>query len=415
MDRQIDQTNAGWKKGGKLLKWLLIALAILGAGYYGLRLLAPSADEGKLRFATVETGDIANTINATALVLPAFEEQVNAPVATTIEEVLLFPGSEVAAGELLMKLDRDYVGLQLDGRRDQLSVKQNKINLLNLEYDRDLKALGYNAQIKKLELASAEAQLADARRLLKVGGATEEEVEAAELAVQITRLESDKLENELNYSRNSLAGRKRQLQLEVGIEEKEVRQLSRKLRETEVRAPRPGVITWVNESIGQQVPEGAPLARIANLGRYKIEATCSDRYADQLKVGQEVDLRLANVRLAGEVTDILPEIKDNTITFRVELDEAAHEQLRPNLRAELNVITSRREGITRVKNGPAFRGGVRQSVFVVRGNEATRVEVGTGMRNGDFVEITSGLRVGDRIIISDTEELERVSAFTINE
>ncbi|MEO0733380.1 MAG: efflux RND transporter periplasmic adaptor subunit, partial [Bacteroidota bacterium] len=353
--------------------------------------------------------------NANALILPAFEEQVNSPVSTTIDEVLLTAGKEVKAGDLLMKLDRDYVSLQLDGRRDQLSVEENKIELLNLEYDRDLKELGYNAEIKKLELAAAEARLADARRLLKVGGATEEEVEAAALAVKITKLESDKLNNQLDYSRSSLAGRKRQLQLQVGIEEKEVRQLSRKLRETEVRAPRPGVITWVNENIGQQVQEGTPLVRIANLGRYKIEGTASDRYAERMEVGMPVELRLARERLTGTVSEILPEVNENTLRFRVQLDNPSHEALRPNLRAELYVITSRRENVLRVRNGPGFRAGKRQSVFVVRGEEAIRTDVALGIRNGDYVEITNGLREGDRVVISDTEEYERLSALQLND
>lgn len=406
MDRTIDQSAINKQRYRRYGKWALILLGVTAALYFGLRLLRPSTDGSKLRFVTVERGPVTNTINANALILAAFEEQVNAPVATTIEEVVLEAGKEVRAGDLLLKLDRDYVGLQLDGRRDQLAMKENSIGLLNLEFDRDLKALGYDAEIKKLELAAAEARLADARRLLQIGGATEEEVEAADLAVRIIRLESDKLDNQLSYSRNSLAGRKRQLQLEVGVEEKEVRQLSRKLRETDVRAPRAGVVTWVNENIGQQVAEGAPLARIANLGRYKIEGTCSDRYAEQLAVGLPVELRLPRARLAGTVTDILPEIKENTITFRVDLDDPSNDNLRPNLRAELNVVTSRKEDVLRVKNGPAFRGGKRQSIFVLRDGEAVRTSVGIGQRNGDFVEITGGLETGDRIIISDTEEFE---------
>ena len=415
MDRTIDRTTLRNNRFRRYGKWGITAVAVLVAVYFSLRIFRPATDEDKLRFALVERGEVLNTINANALILPAFEEQVNAPVATTIQEIVQEAGTEVAAGDLLLRLDRDYVGLQLEARRDQLAMKENSIGLLNLEYDRDLRDLGYDAEIKKLELAAAEARLADARRLLKVGGATEEEVEAAELAVQITRLESHKLDNQLSYSRNSLAGRKRQLQLEVGVEEKEVRQLNRKLRETEVRAPRAGVVTWVNENIGQQVAEGAPLARIANLGRYKIEGTCSDRYAEQLTVGMPVELRLPRARLMGTVTDILPEVTDNTLKFRVDLADPANENLRPNLRAELNVVQDRREDVIRVKNGPAFRGGKRQSVFVVRDGEAVRTEVTTGLRNGDFVEITSGLRVGDRIIISDTEEYERLERLQITE
>lgn len=415
MDRTIDKSTINKKRNGRILKWIIGLVVVLAAVYFGLQFLRPSADTDVLRFATVERGEVLNTINASALVLPAFEEQVNAPVATTIKEVLLEAGKEVKAGDLLMSLDRDYVSLQLDGRRDQLALKENNIGLLNLEYERDLTELGLNAEIKKLELAAAEARLADAQRLLKIGGATEEEVEAADLAVRITKLESDKLDNQLSYSRNSLEGRKRTLQLEVGMEEKEVRQLGRKLRETEVRAPRAGVITWVNENIGQLVTEGMPLARIANLGKYKIEGTCSDRYAEQLTVGMPIELRLPRARLTGTLTDILPEVTNNTVKFRVTLDNPSDENLRPNLRAELYVITNRQDDVLRVKNGPAFRGGKRQAIFVVNGGEAIRREVNVGQRNGDYVEIVSGLKAGDKIIISDTEEYDQLSTLQLNQ
>ena len=414
MDRTINQSTIRKRQAGRALKWVLLLAGIGLAVYYGLRLLRPSGDADSLRFATVERGPVSNTITATALILPAFEEQVNAPVATTIESVVQETGSEVKPGDLLLKLDRDYVSLQLDGRRDALAVKENSIDLLRLEYDRDLRDLGYDAEIKKLELASAKSALGDAQRLQQVGGATEEEVEAAEFAVRILELEVKKLDNQLSYSQNSLAGRKRQLQLEVGMEEKEVRQLSRKLAETEVRAPRAGVITWVNENIGQRVEEGAPLVRIANLGRYKIEGTASDRYAEQLTVGMPVELKLPRVTLTGTITDILPEVSDNTLKFRVDLDDSGNENLRPNMRAELNVVQDRRENALRVKNGPAFRGGNRQEVFVVRGGEAVRTEITLGLRNGDYVEILSGVGEGDRLIISATDAYDRLNTLQLD-
>ena len=414
MDRTINQSTIRKRQAGRVLKWVLLLAGIGLAVYYGLRLLRPSGDADSLRFATVERGPVSNTITATALILPAFEEQVNAPVATTIESVVQETGSEVKPGDLLLKLDRDYVSLQLDGRRDALAVKENSIDLLRLEYDRDLRDLGYDAEIKKLELASAKSALGDAQRLQQVGGATEEEVEAAEFAVRILELEVKKLDNQLSYSQNSLAGRKRQLQLEVGMEEKEVRQLSRKLAETEVRAPRAGVITWVNENIGQRVEEGAPLVRIANLGRYKIEGTASDRYAEQLTVGMPVELKLPRVTLTGTITDILPEVSDNTLKFRVDLDDSGNENLRPNMRAELNVVQDRRENALRVKNGPAFRGGNRQEVFVVRGGEAVRTEITLGLRNGDYVEILSGVGEGDRLIISATDAYDRLNTLQLD-
>ena len=415
MDRTLSPRTTARRRWGRRLKWLAV---LLGAGllvYLALGLLRPSADEDDLRFATVERGEVLQTISATATVLPAFEEQVNSPVATTISEVFLTTGAAVTQGQGILRLDREYVDLQLQGRRDQLAVKENNIGLLKLEYDRDLKELTYDAEIKKLELAAARARLTDAERLLKVGGAAAEEVEAARLAVQISELEAKKLDNQLAYSRNSLAGRKRALELEVGMEEKEVRQLNRRLRETDVRAPRAGVITWINENIGQQVAEGTPLVRIADLERFRVEGSCSDRYADRLAVGLPVEMRTPTARLTGTVTAILPEVKDNLVRFRIALDDPSHDDLRPNLRTELRVITDRTDDVLRVKNGPVFRGGRSQSLFVVQGQEARRREVGLGLRNGDYVEVTHGLRAGERVIISETEEMERVTIFKLAE
>ncbi|PHI20838.1 HlyD family secretion protein [Lewinellaceae bacterium SD302] len=415
MDRKIDDAEIRRKRRNKYVKFMLIGLIAVAALFGFRKLLRTKAETNKMRIEAVQKGDIKNTVTATGLVVAAFEEQVNAPVATTIQQILLPTGTEVKANDVVLTLDREYVQLQLNGRRDQLALKQNNVDLLKLEYDRDIQELDYNTRIKALELSTAEAQLADAKRLLAVGGATDEEVEQAQLQVQITQLEKEKLSNELSYRRNSLNGRRRNLELEVGMEEKEVAQLSRKLRETEVRAPRAGVVTWVNENIGQQVAEGAPLVRIADLGRFRLEGSCSDRYAGQVDVGLPVDIRVGKERLKGTISTILPEVENNTLRFLVEFADPSHDALRPNLRTEFGIIVGEKPNVLRLKNGPAFRGGLRQELFVVSadGTRAERRDVGLGMRNGDWVEITSGLQAGEKVIISDTKEYEHLEEFVL--
>lgn len=406
MDRPIDNSTRRRHTRQQWLRWALAILLIAVAVWAFRRWLQPATSGNALRIAAVETGDIKSTITATGLIVATFEEQLNAPVSTTIRQLLVPVGKEVQPGELILSLDREYVQLQVDSRADQLALKRNNVDLLKLAYDRDIKELDYDSRIKTLQLSTAQAQLADARRLLAVGGATAEDVERAELQVEITTLERDKLRNELAYRRSSLDGRRRNLELEVGMEQKELAQLSRKLRETEVRAPRAGVVTWLNEKIGQQVPEGAPLVRIADLGHFRMEASCSDRYADNIKTGQPVQVKLPKLTIGGTVTSILPEVENNTLRFIVTLNEPNHPALRPNLKAETEVIIGEKPQVLRIKNGPAFRGGTRQDVFVVRGTEAIATNIGLGIRSSDFIEITDGLQPGDRVIISDTKDFE---------
>ncbi len=409
MDTIIDASERRKKKRRQYVRWALLLLLLVSLVVAFRWLIRPRATASQLRIAAVEQGDIQQTVTATGLVVASFEEQLNAPVATTIKQLHLRIGSEVNPQDLVLSLDKEYVQLDLDSRRDQLALKRNNVALLKLEYDRDLQELDYNTQIKEMELSTAAAQLADAKRLLAIGGATAEEVERAELQVRITELERDKLRNELTFRRASLAARRENLELEVGMQEKEVAQLSRKLRETEVRAPRAGVITWINEKIGQQVAAGSPLVRIADLGHYRMEASCSDRYADQIKVGLPVVIKLAKAKLAGQVAAILPEVENNTLKFIVQLEQPDHPALRPSLLAETEVIIDEKSDILRIKNGPAFRGGILQAVYVVKGKEAIATEVRLGMRSGDYIEISSpDIKAGDRIIISDTKDfLER--------
>ncbi|MEM6396956.1 MAG: HlyD family efflux transporter periplasmic adaptor subunit [Bacteroidota bacterium] len=415
MDRPIEKQEIRKRKTRFWLR-LVVVLALIALGVWGFRqLISPKAESSELRFSMAEIGTVANSVTASGLVVPAFEEQLNAPIGSEIEKVLLRPGSRVKKGDLILELDREFVGLQLDGLKDKLAVRQNNIALLELEYDRDIQELAYETEILSLRLAAAEAQLTDTRRLLEIGGATQEEVESAELSVRISQLERDKLQNELDYRRSSLNGRKRELQLEVGIQEKEVRQLSRRLDELAVLAPRPGVITWVNESVGQQVEAGTPLVRLADLSRYRVEGTCSDRFSEQVKVGYPVIMEIQRQDLIGIVTAILPAVENNTLRFIVELEDSSNELLRPNLRGELRVISAQHEGVVRVKNGPVFRGGSSQDIFVVEGQEAVKRRVSIGYRSGDHVEITSGLEAGEQVIISDLERYRELDRFTIND
>lgn len=415
MDREIDEKQlkrSRWKGGLRVL----VVIALLAIGFWAFRnWLSPKANARDFRIANVERGSLESTISATGTVVPSFEQQLNAPIATEVRTVHLRTGTEVELGDLILELDRSFIELDVAARRGRLDLRRNSIELLQLELDRDLKELEYDDNIKGLQVAAAEAALGDAQRLETIGGATAEEVEQAETNLQILRLEKAKLENELNYRRQSLAGRRREVVLEASIEEQELQELENKMQLTEVRAPGPGVITWVNENIGEQVPEGNPLVRIADLRSFQIEASCSDRYADRVTIGQIVRVRINDEILNGQITNILPAVANNTVEFIVALDQPDHPQLRPNMRLEVYIVTDRKADVLKVRQGPVFKGGLRQKLFVVREGEAELLDIPTGISNGDYIELlTDELKPGDQIIVSDTRDYEHTNRIKLN-
>jgi len=127
--------------------------------------------------------------------------------------------------------------------------------------------------------------LEDTKRLQKVGGRTQEDVTKAENILKIAELEKAQLENELNYHRKSVGANVRESELNAQIESKNLKELQHKITMADIVADRAGVLTWVNDKIGSAVNEGEMLAKLADLGSFRVEGSCSDTYSDQLKVG----------------------------------------------------------------------------------------------------------------------------------
>lgn len=413
MDRQIskkEQTKTRKKQLGRgIIIFLLICISLYALRNY----LKKEVSQGELHIVKVERGDIQNTLLASGKVVAAFERQINAPVSTEIESVLLSNGATVKRGELILELDQEYTRLEYEKLFDALELKKNNISKLKLAFDKDLLDLQYRDEIKSLELEKQEAQLVDQRRLEQIGGSTAEEVERLSLQLKVGKIEKKILENELLYKRNVNVSEKRNLELEYQIQHKSLKELKRKLEETNVKAPISGVITWINEDLGKTVDKGEALVRIADLNKFRVEARCSDRYAEKINIGQEVQVKIGKRKLKGKVDRILPEVVNNTITFLVVLENSDDSGLRPNLQTEVFLVTDTKRDIIKVKKGAVFVGATRQDVFVVRDGIAYKTPIEKGLSNSKYIEIKSGLKPGDHVIISKIDEFDHLDQFKI--
>ncbi|MBK9553199.1 MAG: HlyD family efflux transporter periplasmic adaptor subunit [Saprospiraceae bacterium] len=414
MDTVISKSDQQKKKNKNLMKWVAVILlaAIL---FFVLRnQLKRKADEGKFLISTVEMGDIQNTISATGLVIPSYERVINAPVNTEIKNVKLKRGDEVRIGSLIMELDRAYTILEYEKLKDELDLKRNSINRLKLEFDKDLVDIDLKQQLKGLQLSELEAEIKDQKKLNKVGGATNEEVEKAELNLKQAAIEKKMLLNELKFKQQANVPDKKNLELEFQIQAKRLAELRKKLNETSVYAPSDGVITWINEDIGKTVNVGEPLVKIADLKSFRIEASSSDRNSDHIKVGAIVNVRINNTTLTGTISSVLPAVENNTIKFLVELDKTDSKLLKPNLKVEIFIVSDKKSNVLRIQNGEAFNGAKTQDVFVVQGDKAVKRTIEKGLSSTDYVEILSGVKAGDRIIITETEEYKNMNEFILN-
>ncbi|MGB8191116.1 MAG: HlyD family efflux transporter periplasmic adaptor subunit, partial [Chitinophagaceae bacterium] len=173
------------------------------------------------------------------------------------------------------------------------------------------------------------------------------------------------------------------------------------------------VVTWVNKNIGSTITQGESLARIADLGSFKVKANIADTYLDQVKPQMPVMIKINDSTLSGAVSGINPSVQNGILSFDVSIDQKNSSLLRPNMKVEVFLVTSTQNNVMRVKNGPAFKGGVTQDVFVLVNNKAVRKTVNIGLSNFDYVQLKDQVKPGDVVIISDMKQFKDVQQIEV--
>ena len=388
-------------------RWLLGAglLALLLAGVVGLRaVLKPSLRRTDLLTSAVETGDVEASLTAAGLVIPGREAVLTSPLPSTIRRVTVAVGARVRPGQTILELDKEQANSALAKLDDEQLRNQNKNSQLQLSLERSLTDLRVQAQVQAVRVRSLESALRDEQQLLKIGGGPAESVRQAELNLTVARLEAQRLARQTRTQQRANAADVRELGYTVSVQQRSIAELAGKLRQSDISSPQPGVLTWVNESLGATVQAGEALARVADLSSFRVRATISDAYADALHPGDPVKVRINDTDLRGAVASISPSVDKGVVTFYARLDNPRHPALRPNLRADVFVVTRAHRAVLRVKNGPFYQGGQEQPVFVVAGGRAVRRTVRLGDSNFDFVQVLGGLRAGEEIVVSDMKQ-----------
>ena len=369
--------------------------------------LKPSLSLNELMLATVETGDMQATFSASGSIQPQFEEIRTSPVTSAILSIRRNLGDEVKKGDTILVLDTRDIQANLASMRDELALRQNNVEKLKLQLEKSLIDLRTEYQIKELHNERMRIELNEEVYLDSIGGSSKDKIENAQLNLKIARLELEQIRQTIDNREKSMQADLTGLNYEISIQQKTVRELEGKLSRSTIIADRKGVVTSIISQIGLTVNPGDELLKIANLENYEVSGTISDMYASSLYIGNPVLVHLSKgVEIRGVIMSISPTVTNNTVQFRVRLDEENHPLLRPNLKVELHVVKSFKSSVTRVSNGPFYRGATKQVVFIVRDSKLLRKEVRFGESNIDYVEVIEGLSPGEEIVISDMSDYE---------
>lgn len=408
MDRPLEKSYLKKQR----LRRLTVILAFVVAGIL-LLLIVPQLFTTALRYSdltgsVVTRGDLETTVGAAGVVAPAYEEVIGSPVDSKLKLVLRKTGDSVEIGDTLLLLDPSVEAAALQRLVDEKELKVTRLNQFRIETEENEVQFSTNRKIKELEVLGLKADYENEFNIHKIGGSPAETVEKARTAYEIAKLQLEQIVEQNRHKKRMEQSQITELELEIKLSDAAIAEKKAIIATTTVTAANKGVITWLETHVGQTVSRGQQLARISDLSRFKIEASLSDANSVNVRPGMKVIVKAGDSRSYGRVEMVIPSVENAGIRFTVGPDSSSGQGLRLNQKVEVYLVTSFRQHCLLLQNGPYFTQSGELSLFVVRGNEAYRTKVVLGESNFEHVEIISGLKEGDEVIIDDLKRYSNI-------
>ncbi len=414
MDRELTKEERRKESRKKIIKIGSVFIAVIVLVVVVVMLLDTGIKGSDLTIAPAETGTLESSVSASGKIVPLYEQAIVSPVSTKIMEVYCNEGDQVKAGQSLLRLDLQQTETELRRLADEVSMKQNDIEVTKLNNETYLTDLEMKIRAKEMAVSHLKAEVANERRLDSIGSGTGDRIREAELAYSTGCLELEQMRTQLANERRTHDVSFKSKQLEGSITRRNLEDMQRTIEDAKVPAPRDGTITYLNKNLGSSIGAGEQLAVVSDLSHFKIVGEIPESSSSKLAIGSGVNIRINRSKVKGHISNVSPQSINGMVEFTVLLDDDTDKLLRSGLRSELNVVYDVRDGIVRIPNGSYFQGPGSYTLFVkVSPDRLERRNVVLGDSNFDYVEVKSGIAPGEEVVISDMSTYKSKSKLNI--
>lgn len=149
-----------------------------------------------------------------------------------------------------------------------------------------------------------------------------------------------------------------------------------------------------------------------DLSAYEAEINVPESYANDLGLGMDVELKLANKTVTGTLSAISPEVTNREVTARVKFSHDNNMGIRQNQQLSARVLLEQKQDVLKVRRGSFTQSGGFVA-YRLEGDIARRIDIQLGATSMREVEILSGVQPGDQLIISNYEEFAQANSIYV--
>ena len=405
MDREIPKEIRKKERNKKIIRFSAIAVTIVVVISILISLMRTGVKKKDIILSAVDQGTIEVSVSASGKVAPAFEEIITSPINSRIVEVYRRGGDSVDVGTPILKLDLQSTETEYKKLLDEEEMRRYKLEQLRVNNQTKLSDMAMQIKVSAMKLNRMKVELRNEHYLDSLGAGTTDKVRQAELSYNVAQLEYEQLKQQYDNEKEVAAAELKVQELDFNIFRKNLAEMKRTLDDAQIRSPRKAILTYINNQVGAQVPQGGQVAIISDLSHFKVEGEIADTYGDRVAAGGKAIVKIGTEKLEGVVSSVTPLSKNGVISFSVQLMDDNNRRLRSGLKTDVYVMNAVKEDVMRIANASYYVGRGEYDLFVMTSDdEIVKRKVQLGDSNFEFVEVVSGLQPGDRVVVSDMRQ-----------
>lgn len=394
----------------------LAAVLLITLGLSRLKPAAPSVERATVWIDTVKQGEMLRNVRGLGTLVPEEIRWIPAQTEGRVERRVLLPGAVVTPDSIILELSNPELELLASDADQALraalaSYTELKVRLESTYMDQTAVAARVKAEYHQARMrADADKQLADQGLI-------------ADITMQLSRVTAEELENRNKIEQQRLAIAREAIEAQLAVQRTvvEQRQATARLRRAQynalkLKAGMDGVLQQLPVEVGQRVTPGTNLARVAQPGKLKAVVRIAETQAKDVQIGQKASVDTRNGIIEAHVMRVDPAVENGTVAVDLYLDGALPKGARPDLSVDGTIELERLTDVLYVGRPAQGQADSLVSLFRLEetGGEANRVKVKLGRTSVNTVEIVSGLKVGDQVVLSDTSAWDAFDRIRLN-
>ena len=371
-----------------------------------------------LMIGEVQQGNFNVSVRGIGILAPKDIRWVSTAVSGRVERILIKAGAQVKAGDLLLELSNPELVQRWE---------ESKWELEEMEAEISAQAVSLESQLLDREAAVINERLNHERALLTLNAQRKlldqsivavSQVDHAEVKIEVAQIkERWQLEKKrLKKGQENLIAQNKASQARLNRMKRMVERAEQQVEDLNVRATMDSLVQEMPIELGQQINAGINLAKLASNGLFIAELRVPEKQVNDVAIGQSVQIDTRNSVVAGTVERIDPTVINGQVQIDVALVGDLPSEARPDLTVEGIIEIANIEQTLFVKRPMFSKSFSEEDIYLLdeEGELAAVRTVQFGQVSNKYIEVKSGLKAGQNIIVSDTSDWQGISQISIN-